>query len=88
MWRKKPIRASGSRSRRSPGSEQQLVVVDPDQVARPVVRGDHVGEALVRLDVGSQSLHLERDLVEQVVEQRPEHAVGEPLVVAGDLVGR
>ena len=71
-----------------PGQEEELVVVDPDRVARPVVRRDHVGEGLVGLDVAVPVAHLQGDLVEQVVEQRPEHAVGEALVEPGDEVRR
>ena len=38
-----------------PGQQHELVVVHPDQVARPVVRRHDVGEALVRLDVAAPS---------------------------------
>ena len=81
------MRAPGRRSRRRPGQQEELVVVDPDQVAGPVVRGDDVGEDLVRLDVALPVADLERNLLEQVVEQRPEDAVREALVEPGDLVG-
>ena len=69
-----------------PRQQQELVVVDPDQVAGPVLRRHHLGELLVGLHVGVPIAGLERDLVEQVVKQRPEHPVGVALVVAGDEV--
>ena len=87
MWRKKPMRALGSRVAEEARQEQELVVVHPDHVAGPVVRGDDVGEALVRLDVAVPVADLERDLFQEVVEQGPEHPVREALVEPGDLVG-
>ena len=67
--------------------EQELVVVHPDQVAGPVVRGDDVREGLVRLDVAVPVADLEWNLFQEVVEQGPEHPVREALVEPGDLVG-
>jgi hypothetical protein len=67
--------------------EEELVVVHPDHVAGPVVRGDDVGERLVRLDVGVPVADLEWNLFQQVVKQGPEHPVREALVEPGDLVG-
>ena len=45
MWRKNPMRASGQPLAQEAGQQQELVVVHPDHVAGPVVRGDRVGEA-------------------------------------------
>ncbi len=65
----------------------QLVVVDPDQVAGAMAAHDLVGEAAVDGPVDLPlALGVEPDLVEQVVEQRPQHAVREAVVVARDLV--
>ena len=69
------------------GHEHQLVVVHPDQVAGSVVRNRGVGEAAVHLLVEIVVRDLERQLADEVVERRPEHAVAELLVVALDLVG-
>ena len=66
--------------------QQQLVVVHPDEVTRLVVLGHDVGESLVHLHVRVPVADVERHLIEEVVEQRPEDPVGEPLVVAGDLI--
>ena len=52
------------------------------------VSRDDVGEALVRLDVGVPVADLERHLVQEIVEERPQHAVREPLVEAADEVRR
>ena len=81
------MRALGQPVAQEARQEEELVVVHPDQVAGPVVRGDDVGEALVRLDVAVPVADLERDLVQEVVEQGPEHPVREALVEPGDLVG-
>ena len=82
-----PDPGAGQPVAQEPGQEKQLVVVHPDQVAGAVVGRDHVGERLVRLDVALPVAHLERDLIQQVVEQRPEHAVRVALVEPGDQVG-
>ncbi len=79
------VRAAAARSRLR--QQQQLVIVHPDQVARLVVLRHDVGEPLVHLDVGVPVADVERNLIQEVVEQRPEHPVGEPLVVPGDLIG-
>jgi hypothetical protein len=70
-----------------PGDQQELVVVHPDHVPGPVVAGHRPGELLVGLHVGVPVGDVERDLIEEVVEEGPEHPVGEPLVVAGHLLG-
>jgi hypothetical protein len=66
--------------------QQELIVVDPDQVAGPVLRHHHLGELLVGLDVGVPVAGLEGDLVQEIVEQGPEDPVGEALVIAGHQV--
>ena len=65
----------------------QLVVVDPDQIARTVLVDDGVGEPPVDALVGLPALGLERQLIELVVEQRPQDSIGESVVVALDLGG-
>jgi hypothetical protein len=68
------------------GEQQELIVVHPDQVVLLVLGGDHVGEALVHLDVALPAADLKGHLIEQVVKQGPEDPVGESFVVAGDFV--
>jgi hypothetical protein len=70
--------------RRNP---HQLVIVDPDQIARPVVCDHRVGEAAVHALVVLEALDLQWQLVREVVEQRPEHPVGVRLVIAVNLLG-
>jgi hypothetical protein len=67
--------------------ELQLVVLHPH--GRAVCRGlrARVGEALVDLDVGVPPLAVVRGLGDDVVVQRPEGVVGEPLVVVLELAG-
>ena len=67
--------------------QEQLVVVHPDEVTRLVLLRHDVGESLVHLDVRFPVADVERHLIEQIVEEGPEDPVGEPLVVAGHLVG-
>lgn len=65
--------------------QHQLVVVDPDDVAGPMLGDDGVGEATIDCFVQIEILDLQRQLTNQVVKQRPQDAVTEPLVVALDL---
>jgi hypothetical protein len=86
-WRKEAdarIRQAGAQQCRY---QHQLVVVDPDGVAGPVFLRHGVGERLIGLAVGIPTGGVDGDAVEQVVEQRPQHAVGEPVVIALDVVG-
>src|SRR3954471_7664701 len=53
------------------GKQQQLIVVDPDEVARLVMFSDHVGESLVDRYVGLPVTHMQRDLVDQIMEEGP-----------------
>jgi len=68
------------------GNEQQLVVVNPDEIARPVVFSNHVGEALVHADVRLPVAYMQRDLIQQVMEQGPQDAVGKSFVIPCYLV--
>jgi hypothetical protein len=64
-----------------PRNEQELVIVNPYDVAG-LVFGDHtVGELLVDLAVRAPRGGGQREPLEQVVEHRPEDAVRELLVV-------
>jgi hypothetical protein len=67
--------------------EQELVIVHPDQVIGLVVLGDDVGESLVHLNVGVPVAYVERHLIQEIMEEGPEDPIGEPLVVAGYLIG-
>ena len=50
--------------------------------------GHDVGECVVGLAIRVPADGLDRHAVDQVVKQRPEHAVGEPVVVAFDVFTR
>ena len=71
-----------------PRNEHQLVVVNPNQVARLVALGDGGGELLVHLTIGVPVVGVRRDEIELVVKERPENAVREAVVVALHFVGR
>ena len=64
-----------------PGHEHQVEVVDPDARALRRRSEDRVREALVDLDVALPRAFLEVDLVDEVVEQRPDRLVGDAVVV-------
>ena len=66
--------------------QKQLIVVHPDQVTCLVVPSHAISEDLIDFEVRLPVPDMERNLVHQVVEQRPEDTVGEALVVAGDLL--
>ena len=59
-----PDPGSGQAFAQEAGEQEELVVVNPDHVAGPVVRGDHVGEGLVGLHVAVPMADLERDLIQ------------------------
>ena len=59
----------------------EVKVVNPDRVAGARARGDHVGVARVHRLVRLPSLDQVRQLLELIVKDRPEHAVGDVLVV-------
>jgi hypothetical protein len=67
--------------------EEQVIVMHPDEVARLIVLRHDIGETLVHLGVRLPVPDMERHLIQQIVEEGPENAVGEPLVVAADLLG-
>src|SRR3954462_1923603 len=54
------------------GKEQKLVIVDPDEIARLVMLSDHFSELLVGFHVRLPITYVERHLVEQIMEERPE----------------
>ena len=58
---------------------------NPDRVTRSVFTGDRIREDLVDLPKGVPAGRLRRDTVDQVVKERPGHAIGEPVVVAFDV---
>jgi hypothetical protein len=67
------------------GEEEKLVIVNPDEVTFPVMFGHDVGEPIVDLDIRLPIPDMERDLVEQIMEEGPEDAVGEPFVIPRHL---
>ena len=72
------MRASGNAVSQEVRDPHELVVVDPDQVAIPVVGHHRLGEALVDALVDVEIGQAERDLVQEVVEEGPEDAVADP----------
>ena len=60
--------------------EQQLVVLDPDEVAGLQPLDDSRSEALVRVAIGVPEGGVEGDARDEAVEQRPERVVGVALV--------
>ena len=70
------------------GHELELVVVHPDGRVLGGPRRGALGEALVDAHVGVPPLAVELRLGDQVVVERPEGGVAEPLVEAGDLLLR
>jgi hypothetical protein len=65
--------------------EHQVIVVHPYQIARPHLVHDRVGEPLVHAAIGVPVLAVEREPVEQVVKERPDDGVREPVVVVLDV---
>jgi hypothetical protein len=64
----------------------ELIVVHPDDVTRPVVRGHSVRIARVDGLIDVPTLDAQRHAVDSVVTDRPEHAVRDTLVEHLDLV--
>jgi hypothetical protein len=67
--------------------EQQLIVVNPDYIARPVGRRHGIGEPLVDALVRRPRCRRQRQALDEIVEHRPQHAVREVLVVLLHLLG-
>ncbi len=65
---------------------QQLVVLHPDQFARPGERRRPLGEPLVDRVVHAPPVGLDARAADEIMEQRPQRAVGKPRVVLRDLV--
>jgi hypothetical protein len=70
------------------GEEHQLIVVDPDRVARRVGACHRIGEHLVHFAIGVPTDGVYGHAIDEVVQQRPEHAVREAVVEAVDLLLR
>jgi hypothetical protein len=62
--------------------ENQVIVVPPDKVARFEQWGEALGERRVDLAIRGESRFVEGGKICPAVEERPERAVGEALVVA------
>src|SRR5262245_41221885 len=67
------------------GNPHQLVVVNPDEITRPVELRQAVREARVDGLVGIPVARTNRKLVDQIVTQRPQHAIGVTDVEAPNL---
>ena len=67
--------------------QQQVIVVNPDDVARLVLREHQVRKAFVDGAVGLKVRQRDGQAIEQVVQDRPQHAVADAVVVAADVVG-
>ncbi len=63
-----------------------MIVVYPDEIVVSGLVGDHLGEAPVDRVVGVPEPRLEVALALEVVEQRPDHLIGEPQVEVVDLL--
>ena len=68
--------------------EEELIVMDPHEVAVGIALHHRVGEALVHPLIGVPPLRGRGDAVEEVMKERPQHGVGEAVVVAAHLGGR
>jgi hypothetical protein len=64
------------------GQEHQVVVVDPDEVARAIVLDEGIAEAAVGLHVRSPALGVVDDAPGKMVEERPEGLVRIALIEA------
>jgi hypothetical protein len=68
--------------------EHQLIVVNPDEIAGSIPRDRRVGEPAIHRLVRGPGGRAKRQPIEEVVEQRPQHAVRELLVILPHLVAR
>jgi hypothetical protein len=68
--------------------QQQLLVVDPNGIVGTVMGADGVAERFVRVLLSLPAGRVDRDTVDQVMKQPPEHPVREAMVVPIDLVAR
>jgi hypothetical protein len=46
------------------GKEEELVIVNPDEIAFPIMFGHDIGEPLIGLDVRLPISHVERELIQ------------------------
>ncbi len=67
---------------------QQLIVVHPDEVGSAGVGGRRLGEALVHPVVRAPRRRIDLRPADEIVEQRPQRAVAEPLVILRHLTRR
>ena len=88
MWTNSAIRASGSQLAQVERAAQQVIVVDPDQIARPEPLRDACREAAVDRVVGLPVARIEPHALGKGVEQRPQRAVRIALVVAAHFARR
>jgi len=68
--------------------EQQMVIVNPDHVAIPVLGNDRAREALVDSAVDIPVRNSEWQAVDLIVEQRPEYAIANAVIVRRGFTGR
>src|ERR1019366_8819815 len=78
-------RRAGNARAQHLGDEAELVIVNPDEIPRPPHARDGVGEALGDRAVYVPFLRMQRDAIEEIVKERPEDGVREPVVVAAHL---
>ena len=70
------------------GHQHQLVVMNPDDVARLDDTRDRFRVELIHLAIGIPPDSVERDAIDEVMKQGPDHTVAKPVVVLGDLLTR
>jgi len=78
---------------RQPTSEQareqhQLIVMDPDRIVAAIFGRDDIGKCVVHVDVGVPTSRIRRYAIDQIVQQGPEHAIGESVITPVDLMAR
>ena len=73
---KEPHRSIRQPFAEHPWQEHQVVVVNPDQIIRPVVLDHRLAEAPVRFDIGFPVPRVEFQLRRKIVKHRPERLVG------------
>ena len=69
------------------GERDQVIVVHPDEVVGPQQLVELVGEMLVDAHVAGEIAAREFGLIEAIVQDRPQHPVGEAVVVFPVVVG-
>ena len=70
------------------GHRDEVIVLDPDDVGRLQQARKTPGELLVDAEIGIDVAAREIGEIEPVVAHRPEHAIGEPVIIFVDVAAR